>query len=100
MEQTLLLNYHNLLIFVGLDSYTPQKDVICVQDTYPILNMNAKNLTSAKQECSANTKCAKFTDLCGDGDDFIWCRAGDVRHTSTCNSVVYLKNNYTNKRIT
>ena len=76
-----------------MDGYFPQKGFICYQDDAA---MNAKNLTSAKQECSTNINCTMFTDLCGDGDYFIWCRAGDVPRpdTSGCNSVLYVKNNW------
>ena len=90
MEQKLFVSYDNLLVFVGLDGYTPQKGVYC----YPgIAKMNAKNLSSARQECLTNTDCTMFTDQCGDGDFFSWCGATGVPQTSTCNSVTYLKNN-------
>ena len=90
MEQTCFVSYHNLLVFVGSDGYTPQEGRFC-NGYYP--KMNAKNLILAKQECSTNTNCAKFTDFCGDGDYFIWCRAEDVTTYSVCDSVVYVKNN-------
>ena len=95
LEQTLFSNYHNLLIFVGLDGYTPEKDMFCFQDPQTVdgHRMDARNLTSAKQECSANTDCLMITDLCGNGDEFYWCRAGGVRKPSKCNSILYLKNN-------
>ena len=67
--QILFLDYYDLLIFVGLDGYTPQKDRFCYQEdgeTYG--RMNATNLTSAEEECSANTNCLLFTDWCGRGD--------------------------------
>ena len=98
--QILFLDYYDLLIFVGLDGYTPQKDRFCYQEdgeTYG--RMNATNLTSAEEECSANTNCLLFTDWCGRGDEFYWCihYTGDKQclcntASPACPSVLYMKN--------
>ena len=99
-EQTVVLNDHDLLIFVGLDGYTPQKGVFCYQgggQTHG--RISAKNLTMARQECSANDNCELFTDWCGRGDEFYWCIhfTGEYRcvcntATPACPSVLYMKN--------
>ena len=64
--------FNDLLIFVGLDGYTPQKGVFCYQGGEQTHGrISAKNLTMARQECSANDNCELFTDWCGRGDEFV-----------------------------